>query len=43
VPNTVYINPLVAAKLGNILKQPFFVHIHAEHYGYLSPVSASEP
>lgn len=40
VPNAVHINPLVATKLGNILKQPFFVHIHTEHYGYLSPVSA---
>lgn len=44
VPNIVSINFWTAGRLSKILAKPFFVHLHAEHYGYLSqiPISANE-
>lgn len=39
VPEEVTLTIFQSRKIARILQTPFFVHIHSEHNGYLSPVS----
>lgn len=41
VPTKLPLNLWQKYKLAKILKSPFFIHLHTEHSGYLSPISLS--
>lgn len=42
VPTKVKINVWQSLKLSKILKKPFFINLHTEHCGYLSPLTLSQ-
>ena len=43
VPDSVQLNVFSARKLARIIKHPFFIHLHAEHHGFLTTLSLQEP